>query len=345
MEKVVYLLGAGFSAPLGIPVMSNFLTKSRDLYRSDPSRFAHFKEVFDTISELSVIKNFYGADLFNIEEILSILEMREYLEGSTLKDSFLQYIRDVITHYTPSCLPCAPNKLPGNWWEWVFSNPEDRSSRIWEGYGRFVGSLCNLEFTQRQPRSGGLSYAEIDCVQTVNAETQYSIVTLNYDCVPESIVSFINHNYSKSRGDITLRIAKLHGSIDSAVIVPPTWAKGVNKTIVPAWKQAYEELTQANHLRVIGYSLPTADAYVKYLLKSAVIKAEHLKTIDVLCLDDKNGGVQKRYDEFMAFSYRFINRSSLDYLEAVIKNAERGEQHHITLSRLETTHEEFMKAA
>ena len=318
MDKVVYLLGAGFSAPLGIPVMSNFLTKSRDLYRSDTTRFAHFKEVFDTISELSVIKNFYSTDLFNIEEILSILEMREYLEGSTLKDSFLQYIRDVITHYTPACLPCGPNKLPGNWNDWLFSDPDDRSSRRWEGYGRFVGNLCNLEFTQRQPRGGGLSYAEIDCVQTASAETQYSIVTLNYDCVPESIVSFINGNYSRSRGDIALRISKLHGSIDSDVIVPPTWAKGVNKTIVPAWKQAYEDLTQANHLRIIGYSLPTADAYVKYLLKSAVIRSEHLKTVDVLCLDDERSTVKQRYDEFMAFTYyRFINRSFLEYLDAV----------------------------
>lgn len=80
MERVVYLLGAGFSAPLGIPVMSNFLIKSRDLYRLDQTRYAHFKEVFDTISELSVIETFYSADLLNIEEILSVLEIREYLE-------------------------------------------------------------------------------------------------------------------------------------------------------------------------------------------------------------------------------------------------------------------------
>ncbi|WP_175406349.1 hypothetical protein [Bacillus sp. FJAT-27264] len=29
MEKVVYILGAGFSAPLGIPVMSNFIMKAK----------------------------------------------------------------------------------------------------------------------------------------------------------------------------------------------------------------------------------------------------------------------------------------------------------------------------
>ena len=131
--------------------MNNFLTKSCDLYRSNTTRFAHFKEVFDTISELSVIKNFYSTDLFNIEEVLSILEMREYLEGSTLKDSFLQYIRDVITHYTPACLPCGPNKLPGNWHDWLFSDPDDISSRRWEGYGR-IQQLLSLPFNK--PPSG-----------------------------------------------------------------------------------------------------------------------------------------------------------------------------------------------
>jgi hypothetical protein len=32
VDRVVYLLGAGFSAPLGLPVMSNFLMKSKDLF-------------------------------------------------------------------------------------------------------------------------------------------------------------------------------------------------------------------------------------------------------------------------------------------------------------------------
>ncbi len=42
-DKVVYLFGAGFSAPLGLPVMSNFLMKSMDLYVSDPERYRTFK--------------------------------------------------------------------------------------------------------------------------------------------------------------------------------------------------------------------------------------------------------------------------------------------------------------
>ena len=130
------------------------------------------------------------------------------------------------------------------------------------------------------------------------------------------VLSFIETNYNCATLD-ALRIAKLHGSVDSGVIVPPTWSKGVNKKIVPAWKQAYEYLTEANHIRIIGYSLPTADAYVKYLLKSAVTKAPHLKAIDVIC-QDNDGSVRTRYDEFVPFTYyRFCETDASNYLAEI----------------------------
>ena len=41
MERVVYLLGAGFSAPLGLPVMSNFLEKSKYMYFEESENEEH----------------------------------------------------------------------------------------------------------------------------------------------------------------------------------------------------------------------------------------------------------------------------------------------------------------
>jgi hypothetical protein len=109
MEKVVYILGAGFSAPLGLPVMSNFLIQSRDLYFSDPVKYSEFEGVFETIDKISVIKNYFNTDLFNIEEILSILDMQAKLDGATLAKPFLDYIARVIRHYTPTL------HIPDNW--------------------------------------------------------------------------------------------------------------------------------------------------------------------------------------------------------------------------------------
>jgi len=326
----VYLLGAGFSAPLGIPVMRNFLMKSRDLYYSDQTKFAHFQEIFNTINELSVIKNFYSSDLFNIEEILSILEMREYLEGEELKANFLRYLADVINHFTPELRPYGP-KLPGNWEDMLFSSFRDST---WRGYGHFISTICNLIF--RESRGGYTGeYEQIYCGTDANPDVTYSIVTLNYDCVPESIVKFIKGNYN-CETDVSLRIAKLHGSVDSGVIVPPTWSKGANRKIITEWKKAYDYLTQANHLRIIGYSLPTADAYVKYLLKSAVTKAPHLKAIDVISLDD-DGTVKRRYDEFMSFTYyRFVDKNVRDYLGSI--NFSGLQPKAVRFDKLEKTH-------
>ncbi|MDI6784013.1 MAG: hypothetical protein QME64_07980 [bacterium] len=64
MERVVYFLGAGFSAPLGLPVMSNFLMLSKDMFFKD-DKYKYFDEVFKTIKEMAVIKNYFDADLFN----------------------------------------------------------------------------------------------------------------------------------------------------------------------------------------------------------------------------------------------------------------------------------------
>ena len=55
-SRILYVFGAGFSAPLGLPVMSNFLSRSKDLYFRDRERFAGFQKVYDAIAELSGIK-------------------------------------------------------------------------------------------------------------------------------------------------------------------------------------------------------------------------------------------------------------------------------------------------
>jgi len=45
-DHVVYILGAGFSAPLGLPVMANFLEISKDMFASDPETYRDFAKVF-----------------------------------------------------------------------------------------------------------------------------------------------------------------------------------------------------------------------------------------------------------------------------------------------------------
>jgi hypothetical protein len=164
MEKVVYILGARFSAPLGLPVVSNFLQKSKDLYFANPDRYKHFKEVFDTIRSMHVAKSYYETNLFNIEEILSILEMSEQLGNENERKSFVEYIVDVIEACTPQ--PLEFKGLPGNWSDYLFGESSNNS-----GYGYFVGSLLNLYFSKN-----GLEFK-----RSPKQSAGYSVITLNYD--------------------------------------------------------------------------------------------------------------------------------------------------------------------
>jgi len=319
VEKVVYFLGAGFSAPLGLPVMSNFLEKSKDMYFTAPERYEHFKRVFDRIAEYSVVKNYLDTDLFNIEEILSILEIGWELGSKRGRKEFLRYLRDVIVHYTPEITPYEGN-LPSNWDEFVFG--KDTRARV---FGCFTLALLNVEIRERRDCGSVIPRDRFKTSTDRSRATRYDVISLNYDQVLESFCDFYNQHmqpetplgfrteFSDTEDDRP-SLCKLHGCVSKDNIVPPTWRKGVNPSIRQAWTHAYNLLVNANHLRIIGYSLADADAYVRYLFKAALMKAPHLKSIDVLCRDS-SGTIRDRYDAFITFpNRRFLNADVTEYL-------------------------------
>lgn len=349
MDRVVYVLGAGFSAPLGLPVMNDFLLKSKDMYFEDQRKYSHFNTVFNKIKKMGVCKNYYETDLFNIEDILSILEMVELLGRISSAKAFRKYICDVIQYYTRDGMKFI-QYFPSNWHGFIFG---ENSS--WNPYGYFFGNIHNISFqrmNENDPKSQPL------CKKS-NCGTYYSIVTLNYDRIPEMICEFINKYYAPDK-KISFAynidgvdnqecaepfLAKLHGSTEAEnSIIAPTWNKAnIEVNAKRSWKLAYKVLSEANHIRILGYSLPITDAYVKYLLRSAAIDSPHLKSLDVICLDPNNI-VRNRYDEFIKFKYyRYANANILDYLTEnykVYNNENRGD---MVLNKLENVHEEFMK--
>lgn len=153
----------------------------------------------------------------------------------------------------------------------------------------------------------------------------YSVITLNYDLVLETAAQFLMTRYGATRGFARsggtqgTPLVKLHGSIDTKDIVPPTWSKTLSPpSIRAAWESAYRLLGEANDIRVIGYSLPESDAYIRYLLRAAAIAAPNLKRIHVICRDPK-GEVAARYNQFVTFrNYRFLPVDTNAYLSRII---------------------------
>ena len=134
-------------------------------------------------------------------------------------------------------------------------------------------------------------------------------------------------------------LAKLHGCSRMGGIIAPTANKRLDE-LQDQWKMAYQSLQLANHVRVIGYSLPVGDAAVRFLLKTALYKAENLKTFDVICLDD--GSAEARYREFVVFrKFRFKSANAVDYMTDIQPGSEAHLPHAMTFGTLEHRHSNF----
>ena len=360
MEKVVYFLGAGFSAPLGLPIMNNFLEKSKDIVMSGDKpledKYEYFFEIFNSIKNMHYIKSFYESDLFNIEEILSILEMNEMLDAS-FKSQFHSYIIDVIEYYTPQIDDIKDRKYELK--RDMYADPSLNA------YAFFIANLFKLKFHEKELISNISGERKrvpyLDFNSKIN--TSYGIVTLNYDLILEKFCSAINKLFNRDEivgeigfnkdlndGKIKVPYAKLHGSIEKKQIIPPSWNKildkNQNKELINNWEIAYNLLREATQIRIIGYSLPETDSYVKYLFKSAILKSENLKKIDVICYDPDNS-VKSRYDDFILFkNYRFVSKTSQNYLGNLISKDDTISSvdgiKTLFYDRLETAHEYFM---
>ena len=133
----------------------------------------------------------------------------------------------------------------------------------------------------------------------------------------ENNIGFVySKDYSNGKHPV---IVKLHGSVDDKIILP-TWNKTIHPVVEGDWRTAYQVLSSANHIRIIGYSLPITDAYVRYLLKASIVDNDNLKSITVQCLDDDENTIRNKYSEFIKLpraKYKFINQDILNYLTAV----------------------------
>lgn len=360
MERITYLLGAGFSAPLGLPVMSNFIEKSKDLY-FDPNngeRYKYFKNVLETINKISTIKNYYNADLYNIEEILSILETSDLFSLQRKRRHYINYLIDTISAYTPEFnelkMPAFSAQLHR---DFVFQRPGVKNADLYNHYALFVANLFRLHFAKhyREHDRRFIRYS----ISREDDRNLYSIITLNYDLVLENLLEAIKKKCSRNEisfdPDVSFvfdkynsdwinpHLVKLHGCVSKKNIIPPTWAKGISKAGIKAtWETAYHVLLNSTQIRIIGYSLPITDAYIKYLLKAAAIEAPHLKRVDIITKDN-NDLAKKRYDDFINFNtYSFKNDSFENYLSCLYDNIKDPSNIAYTINKLEKAHSQFM---
>lgn len=310
LMKTTYILGAGFSRAAGLPLMNDFYLTSKDIYPDLGSSVkSSFNRVFDFWNEYSNVKHYLDVDFFNIEELLSIIEMSHYLSqdnASKLKNDILIFIKEVIRRQTPLL---------------------KTTIELYEPYRIFLKNALGFRFD------------EIHDQYELTNENEASFISLNYDMLIENTIEIFNKENRKSRlvnpnlfianygegieydgevsfpeDSIKIDIAKLHGSLNfkDNLIIPPTWNKTSNEKIKGAWQLAHQLLTETNRIVFIGYSLPQTDSYIKYLLINAIKENENLKRIEVINPDDNQKSTQKRYYSF--FDQNLEKKQMFEYI-------------------------------
>lgn len=362
-DKVVYILGAGFSAPAGIPVMANFREKMDDLFLQDRDLYKHFENVLKQIKDMGRIHEYFETDLHNIEEILSILEMFNYInpedKSLVLQEDVQNLIKDVIKHYDKT-MDVEPGKFDtydlcterkwlgiGSGGTYTLSSVCNRnvvgysgSLTPYELYFKFVNMLLGeLQVWDKSKKEKvydsskhfmiegdfKVKDSNVDIGISTSKTAKYCVLSLNYDLIIQSHLNVVNSlleglldgfsDKHKEQINARLNYAPLHGTIDTE-IVPPTWKKVQPREsdLHHHWQHAGKWLTEATHIRILGYSFPKTDTYMRYLLEASLMNNTRIKKIDVISLDN-DGKLREYYESIFRFkNFRFKNARIEDYL-------------------------------
>lgn len=296
-QNVVFFIGAGFSAPFGLPVMSNFVDKARDLYFFDKDKYSVLGSTLELIQKFSTIKNHLRIDLHNIEDLLSIA----YMESTVNKRSksfklITEFIKTTITAYT---------KDPSN------------ADLLLNHFAKVIANV------QLESTNYSVGHAPNEHKQQVykgkrEEHTDYSIISLNYDNIIENALCQVaknagkyynatdskdpNEKYYKTTNCLEqtgVKMVKLHGSLEREII-PPIWNKNVIPGVKKDWETASILLSEVTHLYFLGYSLPPTDNYIRYLLANSLRTNQKLKKVSVITKDSDGKTLQRYLDLFSA---------------------------------------------
>jgi hypothetical protein len=324
----VYILGAGFSADAGLPVMSTFLARMRDSvdWFTQQERTAELDAIRSVLAfRLLGASSAYRVvlDLENIEELFSLasamdadglaIDMQRAM-AATLDFCSETSLRLNARAHTIVLGPNAPLREDVKRSAW----PADQ--RETEGYDR--GYL-----PVGVPNFQSLLGALLGELSEPSPLRQNTFISFNYDLLVEHFLHRlgvgISYGIPEDRLKIRApwhdaqgtRVLKLHGSINWAasddptklvaystysecrdagrapLLLPPTWRKDFGQ-LATVWQGALDALKTATRIVVIGFSMPLTDQHFRYLLAAGL--RDNISLRQIVFVDPMVAGVKTR---------------------------------------------------
>ncbi|WP_207432026.1 hypothetical protein [Sabulibacter ruber] len=337
MNGDVYILGAGASFESGAPLMNNFLDVAEDLLRKEAFEDDDSEKiqlVFDLISELQIVHSKAQLDLNNIESLFGAIEMGIILGRLTSKSQDIVKYKEALTTLISKTL-IKSMLFPFIIKPGYVHHPTFKSS---DSYNHFTQLLKNeknqkpsvLTFNYDLGLELGFHYNDVKINYRLDDDTSglnllklhgsinwYTNAStlkgkIKYLSV-EDVNNWIRNDYSRNRyierNRYTFDIDKylnLSGANEQqdieAVIIPPTW----NKTeyqgqLTRVWEAAADELSKAQNIYILGYSLPESDSFFRYLFALGTISKNRIRNI-VVYNPESSGDTEARFRRLFGLS-------------------------------------------
>lgn len=353
MSDIVFILGAGASKEAGAPLMPEFLDVAHDLWKRGGVKehdITKFQQVFEAISALQSVHSKSQLDIHNVESVFATLEMAITLdkfplvEKQDLKRTIEAMKRLIsVTIEETMRFPVGNNgvrpPIPYESFADLVQHlrekslPKHRVSIItfnydlacdyafyYAGipYGYALGEVRSADDILLLKLHGSLNWAsERGKEEIFEWQVNEAFPQPPQGYMPRNIPEFRHLRASKHLAEIAITN---HSINPEAILVPPTWNKmHYNSNLSSVWSRAARELSEAENIFIIGYSLPESDSFFRYLYALGSVGPTPLKrfwvfnpdqTVDVKFRSILGPGAQTRY--------RFFQKTFRDSFQIII---------------------------
>lgn len=320
MSRYVFVLGAGASRDAGGPLMRDFLDMAEDLQRSGQPD-VDFTPVFRGIAALSGAHSKATLDLNNIESVFAAFEMAA-LFGRSFGNLSAEEVHN---------LGSAIRRLIVRTLELSIRFPMNANGQVLppNGYWLLVKLLVLLKERERTPGAVitfnydiGLDYAfhfatvladyclsdpRPDAIRLLKLHGSINWARCVGECrniVPISMATRLRHAFWYPGSEyVHIEMAKHIAETKCCEtlvspepeIVPPTWNKAqYHNELAAVWKRAAQELSDAEHIFVLGYSLPETDQFFRLLYALGTVSETRLRRFWIFN-PDPTDSVERRF--------------------------------------------------
>ena len=336
MARIVLILGAGASAPDGAPTMREFYDRAMSVRRL-PDLDRKSQEAFDLVQRgykelMSVYANTSMGYHENFEELYASFEMAEVLgtlggfeasEIGNLPGAIRRVICDTIELSLE--FPQGQGQIQAPKTYGAFAQP------LAEGFKHkgTLPSLAVLTFNY----DIGLDFAlEMNglpvnyCLHDAPSNEGIPLLklhgSLNWSRCPEpdcgkiltlgykswaavhkrqSLPSNMPSSRVRVSRDLT-SIDHIHPQPADPFLVPPTWNKtSYHQQIARVWRRASAELSEAEHIFIVGFSLSPTDQFFRHLFALSMAKSDAVQAIEVV---NNDGDAFKRVGDMLGEQLR-----------------------------------------